>query len=130
MGANSVTEYRVYSPFLTNEANVVCDVSLTLLEHRIRQKGAIAPIVNTRKGLKFCLMKTTWFLKTVATLALTAGAFQASGQPASLYQIVINGVSWRTNNQGAIVQQPLNNGTILKDLARINNTTDYSNWGS
>jgi hypothetical protein len=55
-------------------------------------------------------------------------AAPAGAQLPNLWQITISGVSWTTNSAGQIGAEPLNNGTLLKHIADVNGTTDYSWW--
>lgn len=66
-------------------------------------------------------------LVTVAALALMV-CTQANAQLPALWRVNISGYSWTTNKIGQIVPQPLNNATLLKHIANVNGTTDFSWW--
>ncbi len=71
-------------------------------------------------------MKTKLLLVTSILLFLLTGRTHA--QLANLWQINISGRSWTTNNAGQIVPVPVNNSTLLRHIADVNGTTNYSWW--
>src|SRR5437588_6804130 len=56
------------------------------------------------------------------SLLMVVGAATAQG----LYQIVINGTSSTTDDSGRIVTTPINNYTLIKELAQQTGVTDIS----
>ncbi len=73
-------------------------------------------------------MNTNKLLAASAALITLLLAGQARAQLPNLWQITISGTTWTTNSAGKIVPQALNNATLLKHLADLNGTTDYSSW--
>ena len=74
-------------------------------------------------------MKKTKLLTFLLGLAACLATANLPAQSPALYQIVISGVCWDTNANGAIVSTPLNNRTLLRDVARASGNADYSSWG-
>ncbi len=70
----------------------------------------------------------TNLLAAAAAAASLLVAGRAGAQLPNLWQIAISGTSWTTNKAGQIVPQQLNNTTLLKHIADVNGTTDYSGW--